>query len=64
MLCRRFDVPRPLWLRKNENEFQEFGRTHFTQDHFLESIPFTRMEIELIAPDAPRRHARNPLTDA
>lgn len=64
LLCRRFDVPRPLWLRKNENEFQEFGRTHFTQDHFLESIPFTRMEIELIAPDAPRRHARNPLTDA
>ena len=63
-LCRLFDVPRPLWLNKNEKDFTSFGRTHFTQDHFMESIPFSRMEIELISPQEKKPHARNPLTEA
>ena len=63
-LCRMFDVPRPLWLNKNEKDFAAFGRTHFTQDHFMEAIPFSRMEIELIQPEEQKRHVRNPLMEA
>lgn len=63
-LCRRFDVPRPLWLQKNEKDFASFGRTHFSQDHFMEPISFSRMEIELISPEAKKRHVRNPLMEA
>ena len=64
-ICRRMDVPRPLWLSKHQKEFDAFRRTVFTQDHFVEHIAFTRLEIELILPDAPLKPAqRNPLTDA
>ena len=64
-VCRRMDVPRPLWLSKHQKEFDAFRRTAFAQEHFVERIPFTRLEIELIQPDAPpRRTQRNPLTDA
>ena len=64
-LCRRMDVPRPMWLSKHQKEFDAFRRTAFTQDHFVERIPFTRLEVELILPDAPASRARrNPLTDA
>lgn len=63
-LCRRFDVPRPLWLQKNEKDFASFGRTHFSQDHFMEPISFSRMEIELIQPENKKRHVRNPLMEA
>ena len=64
-LCRRMDVPRPMWLSKHQKEFETFRRTAFTQDHFVERIPFTRLEVELILPGAPAKGARrNPLTDA
>ena len=64
-ICRRMDVPRPLWLTKHQKEFDAFRRTAFTQDHFVERIAFTKLEIELIFPDEPRKRGqRNPLTDA
>ena len=67
-LCRRLDIPRPLWLGKHQKEYDSFRRTAFTQDHFMEPIAFSRLEIELILPDeqraAQRRSPRNPLTDA
>jgi len=64
-LCRRMDVPRPLWVSKHQKEFDAFRRTAFTQDHFVERIPFTRLEVEMILPDAPaKRGQRDPLMDA
>ena len=64
-ICRRMDVPRPLWLAKHQKEFDAFGCTAFAQDHFMERIAFTKLEIELIQPDAPRKPGRrDPLTDA
>lgn len=62
--CRRLDVPRPLWLGKHEREYQQFQRTSFTQEHFLESIAFDRMEIERIDPDEPRKAPRDPRIEA
>ncbi len=64
-ICRRMDVPRPLWMSKHQKEYEAFSRTHFTQDHFVEHIPFSRLEIELFLPDGPqKRTQRNPLMDA
>ena len=65
-ICRRFDVQRPLQLPKHNREFEKFGRTSYTKEHFTESVDFDRLEIELIMPDGEKKHsgARNPLTDA
>ena len=63
---RRFDVQRPLQLPKHNREFEKFGRTAYTKEHFTESVDFERLEIELIMPEGEKKHsgARNPLTDA
>ncbi len=58
--CRRLDLPEPVWLDKNQREWEEFGLTRFTADAFFEPVPFQRMEIEYIDPDAPKRKSRDP----
>ena len=65
-ICRRFDVQRPLQLPKHNREFEQFGRTAYTREHFTEPVDFDRLEIELIQPDGEKRHAarRTPLMDA
>ena len=65
-ICRRFDVQRPLQLPKHNREFENFGRTFYSKEHFTEGIDFDRLEIELIMPDGEKKHSgiRNPLMDA
>ena len=65
-ICRRFDVQRPLQLPKHNREFEQFGRTAYTREHFTEPVDFDRLEIELIQPEGERKHAahRVPLMDA
>ena len=65
-ICRRFDVQRPLQLPKHNREFERFGRTAFSREHFTESVDFERLEIELLLPDGEKRSSgmRNPLMDA
>ena len=65
-LCRRFDVQRPLQLPKHNREWEKFGRTFYTQEHFTESISFDKLEVELLTPDGEKKHSgpRTPLMDA
>ena len=65
-ICRRLDVQRPIQLPKHNREFEKFGRTFFSKEHFTESIAFDRLEIELIMPDGEKKSSgmRNPLMDA
>lgn len=64
-LCRHFDLQCPILLPKHEKEFDEFGRTQFLPEHFMEKVDFQRLEVELIQPEAKKKtHPRNPLTDA
>jgi len=65
-ICRRFDVQRPLQLPKHNREFENFGHTFYSKEHFTESIDFDRLEIELIMPDGEKKHSgvRSPLMDA
>ena len=58
--CHEMDLPEPLWLDKNERDWEEFGMTRFLPDAFFEHVPFDRMEIEFIDPDAPKRRSSDP----
>jgi len=53
--CHQLDLPKPIWLDKNQREWDEFGQTRFLPDAFFESVPFQRMEIEYIDPDAKKK---------
>lgn len=65
-LCRRFDVQRPIQLPKHNREFEKFGRTFYSREHFTESVDFEKLEIELIMPDGKKKSSgvRSPLMDA
>ena len=65
-ICRRFDVQRPIQLPKHNREFEKFGRTFFSKEHFTESIDFDKLELELIMPDGEKKSSgmRNPLMNA
>ena len=58
--CHELDLPEPIWLDKNEREWGEFGMTRFMPDAFFETVPFERLEIEYIDPDAPKKKSRDP----
>ena len=59
-LCREFDIPRPLWLNKHDREFEDFRRTQFLPEHFMEDVPFQRLEIEFLEDDAKSRRSQDP----
>ena len=65
-ICRRFDVQRPIQLPKHNREFEKFGRTFYSREHFTESVDFEKLEIELIMPDGEKKHSlsRSPIMDA
>ena len=59
-LCHEFDIPRPLWLNKHHREFEEFRRTQFLPEHFMEEVPFQRLEIEYLDDDEHPRRSSDP----
>ncbi len=59
-VCRALDVPAPIWLNKNENEYGQFRRTAFTADSFVESVQFDRMEIEFLDDTGRARRSADP----
>ncbi len=58
--CHELDLPEPLWLDKNQREWEEFGMTRFQPDAFFEGVVFQRMDIEYIDPDAPKKKSTDP----
>lgn len=59
-LCREFDIPRPLWLNKHYREFDDFRRTQFLPEHFMEDVSFDRLEIEFLEDDDRARRSSDP----
>ena len=45
-ICEVLDLPRPIILRKHQNELLDFHRTRFLQSDFVEPIAFDALEIE------------------
>ncbi|MBR4458150.1 MAG: hypothetical protein IKS31_04230 [Clostridia bacterium] len=58
--CHALDLSRPLWLEKNQREWNEFAQTRFLPDSFLEAVDFDRLEIEFIDPDAKKKRSTDP----
>lgn len=47
-ICYQFDLENPIWLDQNVKEFQKSAKTRFSQDCFIESIPFDYLELEVL----------------
>ena len=46
-----FDLCQPIWMDANIREFKRHNKTRFTQDNFVEEIPFDFLEIHVIEED-------------
>jgi len=47
-ICYEFDLQRPMWLPKNQRDYEKYQRVELIQDNFIETIPFDFLELELI----------------
>jgi len=45
-LCKKLDIPVPIWLEKNTREFVMFRRTFFFDGQFTEKVAFDMFEIK------------------
>jgi hypothetical protein len=50
-VCRAFDLGTPIWLDSNIADFKRHSKTRFTQDSFMEEIPFDFLEFHVIEED-------------
>lgn len=50
-VCYQFDLSAPIWLEANIQDFKRHDKTRFTQDNFIESVPFDYLEIHVIEED-------------
>ena len=50
------DVPRPIVLPRHERDWEQFSQVRFLKEHFIEDVPFDRMEVEYIDPDKKKRN--------
>ena len=50
--CRRLDLSTPVLLPRHERDFDAFSQTRFLPEHFLDSFPYDRLEVEYIDPEA------------
>ena len=47
-ICYKFNLPKPLWLESNKQDFIRNSKTRFTKDSFIEDIAFDYLEIQVI----------------
>lgn len=47
LLCRKMDIPVPLWLDKNTKEFAAFRQTIFFSEQFSQEVEFERFQFKL-----------------
>ena len=57
--CHQMDVPRPIVLPRHERDWEQFSQVRFLKEHFIEDVPFDRMEVEYIDPDK-KKKSQNP----
>ncbi len=50
-VCLRFDLSKPIWLDATVSDFKRHNKTRFSQDNFIEEIPFDYLEIQVIEED-------------
>lgn len=47
-VCNEFDLEKPIWLDSNVSNFKRHSKTRFTQDSFIETVPFDYLEFHII----------------
>ena len=47
----RFDLPKPIWLDSNVEDFKRHSKVRFGQDSFVEEVPFDYLEVQVIEED-------------
>ncbi|MBR3738897.1 MAG: hypothetical protein IKN04_00380 [Clostridia bacterium] len=53
--CRQMDVGKPMVLARHERDWDQFSQARFLKEHFLEDVPFDRMEVEFIDPEKKKK---------
>ena len=49
--CKEMDLPVPIWLEININDFKRNAKCRFYQDSFMESVDFDYLEMQIIEED-------------
>lgn len=62
-LLQKMDIPSPMWLDKHEREYGEYRHTWFLKEHFIEDVPFDKLEVEFLYDDGVKRRSRDPRND-
>ena len=47
-ICEQLDISQPIWLEGNVKDFQQYMKTRFYKDSFIEEIDFDYLEIQLL----------------
>ncbi len=50
-VCLQMDLSHPVWLDSNIADFKRVSKTRFTQDSFVDAVPFDYLEIQVIEED-------------
>jgi len=50
-ICLHFDIQMPIWFQDNQIDILKYSKTNFKQDHFMESINYDYLEIDIIEVD-------------
>ncbi len=50
-ICKKMDLPQPVWLDRNIKEFKRNAVVRFDGDSFIEEVPFDYLEIRVIEED-------------
>ena len=53
--CHALDISKPMVLPRHERDWDQFSQARFLKDHFVEYVPFDRMEVEFIDPERKRK---------
>lgn len=51
IVCREFDLSRPVWLETTIKDFKKSAAARFTQDNFVEEVDFDYIEISVLEED-------------
>ncbi|SKA85146.1 hypothetical protein SAMN05443428_106120 [Caloramator quimbayensis] len=47
-ICSKLDIQKPYFLQKNLEEYNNYKKTSFTQENFIEEIDFDSFEIVVL----------------
>lgn len=50
-ICEYFDLQQPIWMGYHQIDILRFSKTSFKKEHFIETIDFDYLELEIIEVD-------------